>query len=202
MEEVETLREIRECEQEIDGWSDSLACPKAECQGNIPRKVVDSLPCHSQTDLADEEGWKRVLGQRPGRTPNLPTILPQVPLNDRFETLEIEGEVNGEARVDLPRRETRVMQSSPHLETAFVGKDRRVIVFPFSGPICRPDPTRREVCCLPGACIRDITKKLPGLVHSSDYYPLLIFQVSCIKILCSRKPVSYQKGFQGSRANG
>jgi len=32
------------------------------------------------------------------------------------------------------------------------------------------------VCCLPGARVRDISRKLPGLIHPSDYYPLLIVQ--------------------------
>ena len=44
------------------------------------------------------------------------------------------------------------------------------------GPICWPDPTCRKVCCLPGARVRDISRKLPGLIHPSDYYPLLIVQ--------------------------
>ena len=45
-------------------------------------------------------------------------------------------------------------------------------------PRCWPDPTRREVCCLPGAWVRDISRKLPGLICPSDYYPLLIIQAS------------------------
>ena len=45
------------------------------------------------------------------------------------------------------------------------------------GSICRPDPTCREGCCLPGAHIRDIARKVLGLVCSSDYCPLLIVQV-------------------------
>ena len=44
------------------------------------------------------------------------------------------------------------------------------------GPVCRPDPTHREVCCLPGAWVRDITRKLPDLVCPSHYYPLVIIQ--------------------------
>lgn len=47
-EEVERLS-IRECEQESDWWSDSLVCQREGCQGDTPRKVVDPLPCHSQT---------------------------------------------------------------------------------------------------------------------------------------------------------
>ena len=77
-EEVERLRAIRECEWETDWWSDLLVCQKEGCQGDTPRKVVDPLFCHSQTDLIDEEGWKRVLT----------ACLPQLPLSNRFETLK------------------------------------------------------------------------------------------------------------------
>jgi len=44
-------------------------------------------------------------------------------------------------------------------------------------PICHPDALSREVCCLPQAHIRDVTKSLPSLVSSNDYYPLLLFHV-------------------------
>ena len=45
------MRIIRECDWEIDWWSGSLPCWREECQGDTPRKVVDPLPCHSQTGL-------------------------------------------------------------------------------------------------------------------------------------------------------
>lgn len=45
------------------------------------------------------------------------------------------------------------------------------------GPICRPDPLHMEVCCLPGAWIRDVKRKLSALFQPSDYYLLLFFQV-------------------------
>ena len=44
------------------------------------------------------------------------------------------------------------------------------------GPICQLYPTRREVCCLPGARVRDFAKKVKRLVWPTDYYPLLVFQ--------------------------
>lgn len=34
-----------------------------------------------------------------------------------------------------------------------------------------------EMCCLLRAPIGDITERLPSLVRSTDYYPLLLFQV-------------------------
>ena len=57
-----------------------------------------------------------------------PTLLALVLLSNRFELLEIEGEVSGEAREDLPRREPKVRQSPSRLETASVRKERRVVM--------------------------------------------------------------------------
>ena len=96
-EDVERLRTIREWEWKTDLWSDLLACQREGCKGDTPRKVVDSLPCHSRTDLTDEEGWKKVPTWCHRNAPHLPTLLPQLPLSNRFEMLEIEGKVNGEA---------------------------------------------------------------------------------------------------------
>ena len=33
------------------------------------------------------------------------------------------------------------------------------------------------MCCLLGARIRDVTERLPSLIQSTDYYPLLLFRV-------------------------
>jgi len=80
-------------------------------------------------------------------------------------------------------------QSAPHIVTAPVKKkERRVIVIGNSflrgteGPICRPDPSHREAYFLPGARVRNISRKLPGLVRPSDYYPLLVMQVGSDEI--------------------
>ncbi len=66
-----------------------------------------------------------------------------------------EDEVGG-----LPSSLSKVRRSAPCLKTASSRKERRVIVVGDSllrgteGPMCQPDPTRREVCCLPGALRR------------------------------------------------
>ena len=56
------------------------------------------------------------------------------------------------------------------------------LLWAMEGSICRPDLTCREVCCLLGAHIRDIARKVPGLVCPSDYCPLLIVQVGSDEI--------------------
>jgi len=89
---------------------------------------------------------------------------------------------------DLPRRKPKARHSPPRLETASVRRERKVVVVGdallrgMEGPICRPDLSHWEVCCLPGARIRDITRKLPKLVRSTDYFPSIIVQVGSDEI--------------------
>ena len=96
-------------------------------------------------------------------------------LQNRFEALELEREVKEGMEGGPPMRLPQVKWSTPHFKTASTRKDRRVVVIGNSllrgtkGPICQPDPTHREVCCLPGARVRDISRKLPGLIRPSDY---------------------------------
>jgi len=97
----------------------------------------------------------------------------------------------------LPRRG----QTAPHVTTASAKKKRRVIVIGDSllrgteGPICRLDSCHREVCCLPGVGVRDVAKKLPGLVWPSDYYPLLVMQVGGEEI-AERSPKDIRRDFR------
>jgi len=97
----------------------------------------------------------------------------------------------------LPRRS----RSAPCITTAPVKKKRRVIVIGDSLPrgteglICRLDPSHREVCCLPGAWVKDVAKKLPGLVQPSDYYLLLVMQVGRDK-MAERSPKAIKRDFR------
>lgn len=203
-EEVERLRTIKECEREIDWWCQSLSTSgsrhtdeaphgarqplppyKHLVKGNQPADSVSASPLSSlppNSNLRREEEWKRVPARRRGHPPSRPSPAPQVPLRNRFEALEVEGGTSESAETGSPVRLPQAKRSPPTLKTASTRKDRRVIVIGDSllqgteGPICRPDPTRREVCCLPGARVRDISKKIPRLIRPSDYYPLLIIQ--------------------------
>ena len=95
-----------------------------------------------------------------------------------------------------------MFHSGFHLTTASTRKDRRVVVIGGSflrgteSPICWPDPIRREVCCLPGARVRDISRKLPELIRPSDYYPLLIIQAGRDEI-AEKSLRSIKKDFRG-----
>lgn len=167
------------CEWEINWWSSYLACWGERHQGDTLQSVVNLLACPCGVEeghLRDQEDWERVSAWYHGQTPPLPILHPQVPLSNRFAALDIEGKVSGEARECSPKRLPRARQSTLHIETAFARKERRVVVVGDSllrgteGPICRLDPSRREVCCLPSAQVRDITRKLP--VRDYSFMPL------------------------------
>ena len=66
----------------------------------------------------------------------------------------------------------------------------------MEGPVCQPDPIRREVCCLPGARVKDISRKLPGLIRPSDYYPLLVIQAGRDEV-AEKSLRSIKKDFRG-----
>ena len=61
-EEVERLRANRECEQEMNWWSESLMCQREGCQGDNAM-ISGGSPALSQSDRADRA---RGLDVRPG----------------------------------------------------------------------------------------------------------------------------------------
>ena len=112
--------------------------------------------------------------------PCLPTLCPQLPLSSRFEILEIEGEGSREAMEDLPRKESKAMWSPPHLETASVRRERKVVVVGDSllrgmNMQTGPEPLGNvQTSWGPG---QEITRKLPKLVRFMQHFPLIIVQV-------------------------
>jgi len=78
---------------------------------------------------------------------------------------------------------SQASRSAPLLTSSVTKKRQWVTVAGNSllrgteAPICQPDALPRVVCCLPGAGIRDVTKRLSGLVQFTDYYPLLWFHM-------------------------
>ena len=94
-------------------------------------------------------------------------MVPQVSLHNRFDALKPEGEVSEDEVGGLPPSLSKVRRSAPCLKTASSRKERSVIVIGGSllrgteGPVCWPDPTRKEVCCLPGAWVRNILENFP-----------------------------------------
>jgi len=109
--------------------------------------------------------------RRTTRTP-LPTTSPQEPLHNRYEALGVEDKTVDGAGVDPSTSEEAQRSETPpsRITTSSTRRKRRVIVVGDSqlrgreGPICRADPPLREVCCLPGTRVKDISRKLPRLV--------------------------------------
>jgi len=207
-EEVDRLRSIREAEKEINWWSRALTTQ--ECTHEQPvkkardqRELVTSPHRAEGRDAKENSEWKRVRKRGRRRTLPLPTTSPQVPLHNRFEVLDVEDKVMDCAGIDPSTSEEALRSEGPpsHITTSSKRKKRRVIaVGDFQlrgteGPICRADPPLREVCCLPGAGVKDIAGKLPRLVRPSDYYPLLLFHVGADKVAVS-SPKAIKKEFK------
>ncbi|KAK4825626.1 hypothetical protein QYF61_001306 [Mycteria americana] len=127
----------------------------------------------------------------------------QVPLHNRYEALEVEGQSmeDGDDGPSIPEVSPRSERQTFHINITSARKRRQVIVVGDSllrgneGPICRTDPPLREVCCLPGARVKDITRILPSLVQTSDYYPLLLFHVGGDEA-ATRSPRAIERDFR------
>lgn len=96
-------------------------------------------------------------------------------LANRYSTLEGELDNNGDDGSSLLGVSPKSSQTTLSIKTASAKKKRWVIVIGDSllkgteGMICRPNPLHREVCCYPGAWVKDVRKELPSLVQPSDY---------------------------------
>ncbi|RMC00455.1 hypothetical protein DUI87_23065 [Hirundo rustica rustica] len=186
-EEVERLRSIRDSDREIDWWSSALTSLREAHQ-----ESEDPYASHSQAiegHLVDEGEWERVPARGgSNNNPSCPPSPSQVPLQNRYEALDLESQTDNLEENYLPSETSNYDSSKKRIITSNIKKKRRVIVVGDSllrgteGPICRPDPSHREVCCLPGAQVRNITERLPRLVRPSDYYPLLILQAGSDQI--------------------
>ncbi|GAB0208750.1 hypothetical protein GRJ2_003340700 [Grus japonensis] len=190
-EEVERLRSIREAEREIDWWSQALPSLRQK-QGQLTDQSQSegdpvSSPRQAEgSSLKEGSEWKQVHAWRGRRTfSSSPTSPSHVPLCNRYEALAVEGHSSEDMDDSqaTPEVAPRPKGPMPRVVTTPTKKKRRVIVVGDSllkgteGPICRADPPLREVCCLPGARVKDIARKLPSLVQPSDYYPLLLLHV-------------------------
>ncbi|RMC00755.1 hypothetical protein DUI87_22438 [Hirundo rustica rustica] len=189
-EEVERLRSVRESEREIDWWSSALPSLREAHQNSEDSYASPFQAIEGQ--LVDEGEWKLVPAQGGNnKNSSRPPSPSQVPLQNRYEGLDLESQPD-----DLDDLEGNYWPTEPPsydppvrlISTSNIKKKRRVIVVGDSllrgteGPVCRPDPSYREVCCLPRVWVQNITERLPGLIQPSDYYPLLILQASSDEI--------------------
>jgi len=61
---------------------------------------------------------------------------------------------------------------------------------------CLLDIQSSEHCCLPGAEILDVTERLPQLVKSTDFYPLLLFH-ECANVTVKQSLGKIKLDFRG-----
>uniref|UniRef100_A0A8B9DT06 Uncharacterized protein n=1 Tax=Anser cygnoides TaxID=8845 RepID=A0A8B9DT06_ANSCY len=208
-EEVSRLRSSRESEREIDWWRCTLPSLRQTHEPAIaqmsPATQKTKVPSSRQAvgvDLGQGGEWRQVPVWGGRRALSLPTSPSHLPLYNRYEGLEHDSQNN---EVDKSpsqlERMPKARQPIPPIATSTVKKERRVIVMRDSllkgteGPICLPDPTHREVCCLPGARVRDFAKKVKRLVQPTDYYPLLVFQAGNDEV-ATRSPRAIKRDFR------
>jgi len=199
---VERLRSLRECEREIDWWSHTLPPLRPRQQIETSQETEDPLlSCHQAEggDLRDGgNGNRSVLWAEDEPAPSLPQ-LPSCPYTTDMGLWNVRA--NEDAGEGPSRALPRASQTAPCITTASAKKKRRVIVVDDSHlrgtdvPIYRPDLSHREVCCLPGARVRDGAGKIPGLVWPSDYYPLLIMQFGSDEVV-ERSPKVIERDFR------
>ncbi|XP_074975977.1 uncharacterized protein LOC142069262 [Caretta caretta] len=138
-----------------------------------------------------EEIWQHVTSRR--KKGNIHVPATQIQVNNRFHVLSTG--TNAESGPD-DTSEGREQKETPPIgrhemhfsrvggSTTTAPKRRRWVVVVgdsllrgTESSICRPDRENREVCCLPGAKICDVTERLPRLIKPSDRYPFLLLHV-------------------------
>ncbi|XP_067418891.1 uncharacterized protein [Emydura macquarii macquarii] len=159
-------------------------------QAQAERKEDSEKP--GQAKMKNGEGnWQHVTSRR--KRTHVPTM--EIDVRNRFHPLCTSTSTTAENDLEDPsegmdQKETHLIRRqgmhSPRdggSTTTIPKRKRRVMVVGDSllrgteSSICRPDRETREVCCLPGARIRDVTERLPKLIKSSDRYPFLLLHV-------------------------
>jgi len=105
-----------------------------------------------------------------------------LPLYNRYEALGLECLSEGDnrpLRLDLLTKPNQE-KPSPYIKTTSLKKKWVLVVGDSSlqgteCPVCQVDPFLREICCLPWAWVRDVTRKPTSLVWLTDHNLLLLF---------------------------
>uniref|UniRef100_A0A8C8RI01 C2H2-type domain-containing protein n=1 Tax=Pelusios castaneus TaxID=367368 RepID=A0A8C8RI01_9SAUR len=169
-EEVARLRSIHALEKFLDSIHEET-CKDEE---TIQRQRTAATPSEKDGMAQAEDGhWQLVTsGSRQCSTPA--PIPPSVVVKNRYAALQTGDDMEeekpctpevGRITTITPRRKRRVVVVGDSLLRG------------MEAPICRPDKASREVCCLPGARIRDVTEGLSRIIRPSDYYPMLLIHV-------------------------
>ncbi|XP_075208143.1 uncharacterized protein LOC142313042 [Anomaloglossus baeobatrachus] len=166
-ERISTLKTIKEGEEFLDRAEVSLQ--------NTEREEICSAP-------EEPEEWKHVTqrSRRSGRQ------LAPIPLRNQYQALPDEKDDPPHQDKTLLTKNILESTQSPlgwRKKNVVEKKKRRVVVMGDSllrgteAAICRPDMTSREMCCLPGAKIKDVSDRISELLRPTDDYPFLLIHV-------------------------
>ncbi|KFV70255.1 hypothetical protein N307_10010, partial [Dryobates pubescens] len=201
-DEVARLRAVRECRKEmnqsrkeLNQSKQALQAPPAEAgsireserESDMWEKALQISPAEGSAP-GNREAWIQVPARGSKENPSRPSPPLPLPLHNKYEALQAESSGDERAKEQPSEEMPKAKQSPPTITTSSTKKKRSVIVVGDSllrgteGPICCPDPSHREVYSLPGARVRNITRRLPKLILTSDYYPLLVIQAGSDEI--------------------
>uniref|UniRef100_A0A8B9F7M5 Uncharacterized protein n=1 Tax=Amazona collaria TaxID=241587 RepID=A0A8B9F7M5_9PSIT len=188
-------------DQTVPGPRVSTVAPAGKEATNPGKETANPGSWEKVTEKNNKKRRKGVIKSR-----GLPPTS-VVPTQNRFAVLQGADEQQRSAILQGTDEQQRSHQAQPasalvkKVTTGAARKKRRVVVVGDSNlkgteaPICRPDPASREVCCLPGARIRDVAERLPALVGPTDYYPLLVIHVGATDI-DSSSPETIKKDYR------
>lgn len=173
---LSTLQLIREGEEFLDRAQE--ATEEGQRYQTNPQKT-------EQNQAEQREEWNNVTH----RTKRVKKISPSLELRNRFKSLPTEDITGPLDEEQLPQatvneeKDSVVSNKQRKPVSSQMRRKRRVVVIGDSllrgteAAICRPDQQVREVCCLPGAKVRDVAERLPRLFKPTDSYPLLLIHV-------------------------
>lgn len=144
------------------------------------------MKCAGCKNTKKRSRWRQVCAWNWKQKPFLSSPPSHVPLYNRYEALNVAHLRVIAAQLSLDKL-TKPNQKEPSCDIKATSlKKRQVLNVSDSFPhrtehliclFCLSDPLLREVCCLPGAQVRNVTRKLPNLIWPTDYNPLLLFHV-------------------------
>jgi len=147
---VNRLRSIRGAELEIDTW------------------LQNHAPVENSTE--NEAPWTLVTSRSRSPLQPPPSSITTKNKHEALTTMHTQEQ-------GLQEETTPATHSGYHKNKRWVLVVGDSLFRDTEEPICRPDREASKLCCLLRAKVRDMAERVPRLVKSIDYYPLLLFHV-------------------------